>query len=200
MTEANRTHSSARESALDALLLQREIEDFYYLEAQLLDERRFEEWLDLLTEDITYFMPLRRNVKYGQHSEFENTKQGKEAAWFDEGKQTLTQRVAQLATGIHWAEEPLSRVRHLITNIQIEKVQIEKVEIDPQSNSLAGQKEVEVRSHFLVYRNRVIDETDIFVGSRTDTLRWQDGSWKVAERVILLDQSTLLAKNLTNFF
>ncbi len=31
--------------------------------------------------------------------------------WFDEGKETLTQRVRQILTGVHWAEEPLSRVR-----------------------------------------------------------------------------------------
>ena len=97
------------DARLEALLLQREIEAFYYLEAELLDDRRFDEWLDLLAEDIVYFMPLRRNVKYGQHSEHENTRQGLDAAWFDEGKHTLTQRVAQIATGIHWAEEPLSR-------------------------------------------------------------------------------------------
>ncbi|HCO89769.1 MAG TPA: 3-phenylpropionate dioxygenase, partial [Alphaproteobacteria bacterium] len=46
----------------------------------------------------------------------------------------------------------------------------------------------------------VEEETDIFVGQRTDRLRQQDGAWKVARREILLDQSTLLAKNLTIFF
>ncbi|MBV1906014.1 MAG: 3-phenylpropionate/cinnamic acid dioxygenase subunit beta [Pseudomonadales bacterium] len=190
MSRISFTDSTSREHALDALLLQREIEAFYYLEAQLLDERRFEEWLDLLTEDISYFMPLRRNVKYGQHAEFENTRQGVDAAWFDEGKHTLAQRVAQLATGIHWAEEPLSRVRHLITNVQI----------GDKTDTPADSKEVEVSSHFMVYRNRVVDETDIFVGKRTDTLRFEDDHWKVAKRLILLDQSTLLAKNLTIFF
>ncbi|HAD25778.1 MAG TPA: 3-phenylpropionate dioxygenase [Alphaproteobacteria bacterium] len=178
------------DARLEALLLQREIEAFYYLEAELLDDRRFEEWLDLLAEDIVYFMPLRRNVKYGQHSEHENTRQGLDAAWFDEGKHTLTQRVAQIATGIHWAEEPLSRVRHLVTNVQVREAE----------DTAGGARELDVKSRFLVYRNRVEEETDIFVGQRTDRLRQQDGAWKVARREILLDQSTLLAKNLTIFF
>ena len=56
--------------------LREEIEDFLYLEADLLDQRRFKEWLDLLAEDLVYFMPIRRNVKFGQHAERENTKQG----------------------------------------------------------------------------------------------------------------------------
>ena len=181
---------SVMDSRIEALLLQREIEAFYYEEAELLDDRRFEEWLDLLTEDISYFMPLRRNVKYGEHAEHENTRQGLDAAWFDEGKHTLTQRVAQIATGIHWAEEPLSRVRHLVTNVQVREV----------PTSASGARELDVKSRFLVYRNRIDDETDIFVGQRTDLLRSEDGRWKVAKREILLDQSTLLAKNLTIFF
>ncbi len=181
---------SARETAIDALLLQREIEAFYYHEAELLDERRFEAWLDLLTDDIVYFMPLRRNVQYGSQAEAENSIQGMDAAWFDEGKHTLSQRVAQIKTGIHWAEEPLSRVRHLVTNVQI-----------TQSVSGAnGAQELVVKSRFLIYRNRIDDETDIFVGQRTDRLRHVNGGWKVARRDILLDQSTLLAKNLTFFF
>jgi len=180
---------SARETAIDALLLQREIEAFYYHEAELLDDRRFDAWLDLLTDDIVYFMPLRRNVKYGSHTEHENSREGYDAAWFDEGKHTLSQRVAQISTGIHWAEEPLSRLRHLITNVQI-----------TGEARQAGARELDVKSNFLVYRNRIDDETDIFVGGRTDRLRFTGGGWKVARREILLDQSTLLAKNLTFFF
>ena len=45
---------------LSRLLLKQEIEDFLYREAELLDDRRYEEWLDLLTDDVSYFMPMRR--------------------------------------------------------------------------------------------------------------------------------------------
>lgn len=38
--------------------LQADIADFYYLEADLLDERQYEAWLDLLADDIVYFMPI----------------------------------------------------------------------------------------------------------------------------------------------
>src|SRR4051812_49014336 len=56
--------------------LKADIEDFLYAEADLLDERRFREWLNLLANDIIYFMPIRRNVKFGQHAQRENTVQG----------------------------------------------------------------------------------------------------------------------------
>jgi 3-phenylpropionate/cinnamic acid dioxygenase small subunit len=62
------------------------------------------------------------------------------------------------------------------------------------------QDEVAVTCRFLVYRNRQDDETDFFVGRRRDLLRRVDGQWKIASRDILLDQSVLLAKNLTLFF
>jgi 3-phenylpropionate/cinnamic acid dioxygenase small subunit len=179
----------SRDERMERMLLHQDIEQFYFWEAELLDERRFEEWLELLTEDIRYFMPLRRNVKYGQHAARENTREGEDAAWFDEGKRTLTQRVAQLATGIHWAEEPLSRISHLVTNVRVDS---------PLASS--DRDALAVSSRFLVYRNRVDYETDIFVGKRHDRLRQEQGQWRVCERTIILDQSVLLAKNLTLFF
>ena len=60
--------------------------------------------------------------------------------------------------------------------------------------------EVGVRSRFIVYRNRVETETDFLVGKREDLLRREDGDWRIARRKIVLDQSVLLAKNLTMFF
>jgi len=170
--------------------LKADIEDFYYHEADLLDDRRFRDWLDILAEDISYFMPIRRNVKFGQHATRENTRIGEGISWFDEDKWTLTKRVEQILTGVHYAEEPLSRISHMVSNVQIKAVRP-----DPEQPA-----EVEVTSRFLVYQNRVEYETYTFVGRRNDTLRATQGSWKVAKREILLEQNILLAKNLTMFF
>jgi 3-phenylpropionate/cinnamic acid dioxygenase small subunit len=170
--------------------LKADMEDFLYAEADLLDERRFRDWLNLLTEDITYFMPIRRNVKFGQHAQRENTVQGSGISWFDEDKWTLTKRVDQILTGVHYAEEPLSRVCHMISNVQIRRV----------TPSLDDPREVEVRCRFLVYQNRIEYETYTFVGKRTDLLRKTPDGWKIARREILLDQNVLLAKNLSTFF
>ncbi|MBI1733765.1 MAG: hypothetical protein HYR51_01200 [Candidatus Rokubacteria bacterium] len=56
-----------------------------------------------------------------------------------------------------------------------------------------------VKCRFLVYRNRVETETDLLVGKREDVLRRAEGRWRIARRMIVLDQSVLLAKNLTFF-
>jgi 3-phenylpropionate/cinnamic acid dioxygenase small subunit len=174
---------------LARLLLRQEVEDFLYREAELLDERRYEEWLDLFTEDAHYFMPMRRNVPAGE-PEREFTREGLDVNWFDEGKDTLTRRVKQILTGVHWAEQPPSRICHMVANVQV-------VHASPAGPAPA---EVGVKSRFLVYRNRVETETDVLVGKREDLLRRVDGGFKIARRKIILDQSVLLAKNLTFFF
>jgi 3-phenylpropionate/cinnamic acid dioxygenase small subunit len=170
--------------------LKHQAEEFLYEEAELLDQRRFDEWLEMFTDDLVYFMPIRRNVKFGEHAEHENTREGEDISWFEEDKETLSKRVQQINTGVHWAEEPLSRVCHMVSNIQL-------VEIRP---AVEAARELVVRSRFLIYQNRVEYESYFFVGKRTDLLRLENGRWKNARREIILDQNVLLAKNLTVFF
>lgn len=188
MTDAHQAvngSSPAQPQGPDRYLLLAEVSEFLYREADLLDERRYTEWLDLLTDDFTYTMPLRQNVPFADADTNGATKPGEDVCWFDEPKDTVEQRVMQLQTGLHWAEEPVSRVSHLITNIRIEEVDGD---------------EVRLSSRFLVYRNRVADETDFLVGRRKDTVRRDPvGGWKVARRYLLLDQTVLLAKNLSIF-
>jgi 3-phenylpropionate/cinnamic acid dioxygenase small subunit len=178
-----------RDDQLARLLLRQEIEELLYREADLLDERRYEEWLALLADDIRYWMPMRRNVKVGE-TEREFTRADHDINWFDEGKDTLVRRVRQIQTGIHWAEEPVSRISHMVSNVQL-------VEISP---SLVEAAEVLVKCRFLIYRNRVETETDFLVGKREDRLRRAGEGWQLARRKIVLDQNVLMSKNLTFFF
>lgn len=177
-------NGSPKEALLDQLVLRYEVEQFYAMEADLLDTRRFEDWLDLLAEDIRYWMPLASNREFGDWNG-EYTREGKDLNWFDEGKFELEQRVKQIMTGLHWAEEPISRTCHMFSNLQV---------------SEADDNTIDARCRFLVYRNRTETETDFFVGKRHDRLRRDGGGFKVAARELFLDQSVLLAKNLTVFF
>ena len=61
---------------------------------------------------------MRRNVKYGDDGR-EFTRETEDISWFDEGKDTLTRRVRQIQTGIHWAEEPQSRITHMVSNVML---------------------------------------------------------------------------------
>jgi 3-phenylpropionate/cinnamic acid dioxygenase small subunit len=170
------------------LLLAQEVAQFLYHEAELLDERRYDDWLALLAEDVRYWMPMRRNVKFDDTTH-EFTREAEDVNWFDEGKDTLTRRVRQIQTGIHWAEEPRSRIAHLISNVQL-------LAISPDP---AAPREIVSKCRFLVYRNRVETETDLLVGKREDTLRRDGEAWLIARRRIILDQNVLMAKNLTFF-
>ena len=111
-------------------------------------------------------------------------------SWFDDDKETLEKRVKQIKTGVHWADEPPSRVSHLVTNVRL-------LDSDP---SEVGPGEVRGKCRFLFYRNRHLDEESTFVGKRIDTLRRVDGRLKIARREIYLDQNVPLYKNLTSFF
>ena len=100
----------------------REVEQFLYREARLLDERRFHEWLELFTDDVHYWMGTRTNryprsskaiaiLSPNRYVEDDRTRED-ELAIFDETKETLAGRVARLDTGMAWAEDPPSRTRH----------------------------------------------------------------------------------------
>ena len=175
--------SGDSETAFALLALQYEVEAFFTREAELLDDRRFDEWLALFAEDARYFMPIARNLAFDS-TEPEFTRERADANWFDEGKADLRKRVLQIQSGDHWAEEPRSRTTHVAANVRIAEV---------------GDDELTVNSRFVVSQNRHEHGVNLFVGKRVDVLR-RTGGLQIIHRTIYLDQSVLLAQNLTTFF
>lgn len=165
--------------------LQHEIEQFLYYEAAVLDDRRFEEWLRLLAPDIHYYMPTRYNrMRREMDDELSHPDQ---VAHFDDDLGSLKIRVKRLRTGQAWAEDPPSRTRHLVSNVQIR----------------AREKNCfEVQCCFYVYRSRLEREVENFVGGREDILRRRNAApgWEIVKRTIVLDQTVVLAKNISFFF
>lgn len=125
----------------DQQLLWNELMQFYISEAWILDERRLEEWLDLLAEDVLYFMPRRKNVMR-KEIEREYTGPG-DMNFFEDNKEMMRVRVARLATDMAWAEDPPSRTTHLISNLIVK----------PNDNG-----EVETKTAFIVHKSHL--ETD----------------------------------------
>src|SRR3954470_9567774 len=108
-----------------------EVLEFLYAEAELLDGGQFSEWLELLTEDIRYRLPLTVTRKSGPgHSD--------ESEIMRETLASLQLRVRRLTTGFAWSETPPSRTRHLITNVRVR----------PGERA----EELNVTSNLLVYR------------------------------------------------
>jgi 3-phenylpropionate/cinnamic acid dioxygenase small subunit len=163
--------------------LQYDVEQFLFHEAALLDDRRFEDWLNLLAGDLEYWMPVRSTRALGDEAN-EFAKPG-ESAFFDDDKASMEQRVRKLYTGFAWAEDPPSRTRHFVSNVRIDAVDGEVVD---------------VRCNFIVYRSRLAADEDLWVGRREDRLRRDRESFLIARRHLYLDHVSLSSKNLSIFF
>ncbi|AFO50096.1 aromatic-ring-hydroxylating dioxygenase subunit beta [Pseudomonas asiatica] len=183
---ANRADVFLRKPAPVAPELQHEVEQFYYWEAKLLNDRRFEEWFALLAEDIHYFMPIRTTrIMRDSRLEYSGSR---EYAHFDDDATMMKGRLRKITSDVSWSENPASRTRHLVSNVMIVGAEAEG--------------EYEISSAFIVYRNRLERQLDIFAGERRDTLRrnTSEAGFEIVNRTILIDQSTILANNLSFFF
>ncbi|RMG53174.1 MAG: 3-phenylpropionate/cinnamic acid dioxygenase subunit beta [Acidobacteria bacterium] len=160
--------------------VQREVEQFLYKEAWLLDERKFEEWVELFTDDATYRVPVREiQSEWGK-----DVREAGEMAYLEEDKNSLKQRVLRLRTGLAWAEEPPSRTRHFVGNVCLLRQEGD---------------EVEVHSNVLIFQARGYRGESFFVGKREDRLRRVDGRWKIASRKVILDH-VVMPQTLSIFF
>lgn len=177
---------------LEQVLLQHRVEQFLYREAQLLDHWQWGSWLELFDEDILYWMPVRHNRLRRQRGQDE-IPEGIEMAHFYDDYSSLQMRVQQMHSGTHWAEDPPSRCRHLVTNVIVQRR-------PAATSSTDATVEYDVWSDFLVYRNRLESETDIWAGERRDVLRAAEAGFKIARRTILLDQNVVQSKNLSVLF
>lgn len=154
-------------------------EDFLTAEAELLDSQKFHIWLELLTEDVHYTVPIRVTRKRGNPNVIEDM------FHYEEDMRSLTLRVRRLDTDVAWAEDPPSHTRRFVTNV--------RVSVGARDNELA------VRSYLLLYRSRGdLGTHDLISGERHDILRYGD-MWRLASRKVILDQSTLGTKNLGVF-
>jgi len=143
-----------------------QIEDFLYAEAALLDECRLQEWLELLTEDVTYSVPAT-DVPDGD---------AKDTLFLiADDALRVRSRVKQLLGKSAWAENPHSRTRRLISNVRIRE---------------ANGETVRITANFIVYRMRM-DYVDTYVGRYEYTLVQRDGRLKIRERKAILDLEAL---------
>lgn len=161
--------------------LQYEVEQFLYLEAALLDERRFREWLDVVAEDISYVLSTNT---LAQVRDRRRGLQPPTTYIFNETKYQLERRVARIETGLAWSEEPATRTRHFVTNVRI--------------LSVAGD-EVDLACNYMVHRASKARDHHTFFGTRRDRLRRGDGAagWLLAGRDLELDEFTLTSANIS---
>lgn len=159
-----------------------EILQFLYDEAAVLDQNRFQDWLAMLAKDLVYTAPLRvtRNLP-DKRSDVERTVQH-----FDDDYGSIYARILRLGTKSAWAEDPRSRTRRLVANLQVHET--------------AEPDEFAAVSYLLMTRSRFEDMDFRFMScERRDIIRRVDGGYNLVRREILLDQSVLGMPNLAIF-
>jgi 3-phenylpropionate/cinnamic acid dioxygenase small subunit len=150
----------------------RDVEAFLYREARMLEDNRFDDWLNCFSDDVRYWMPIQESTDQAFKPEATDT-----FALYDDDKKSLELRVLRIKTGDAHAEVPPSTTQRLVTNIA--------VEADAAHDSLR------VRSNFMVYQERRGQHGVIFFGKRNDVLRMIKGEFKIFQRRIDLAQKIL---------
>jgi 3-phenylpropionate/cinnamic acid dioxygenase small subunit len=156
------------------------VQDLLTWEAEQLDDRNYEAWLALFTEDVRYTAPIKVTRKSPANDVVDAI------GHFDDTIHSLRLRVRRLRTDVAWAEDPPSHTRRLVTNVRVRPGEHDD--------------ELAVRSNLLLFRSRGdLGAYDLIVGERHDLLRRVDGDWRIARRRAVLDQSSLGTKNLGVF-
>lgn len=86
------------------------IEAFLFHEARLADENRYDEWFALWTEDVRYWVPAN----------LDDYDPDEHVSIIYDNRERLQDRIDRLKSGGAWSQEPQSRMRRLISNVQIE--------------------------------------------------------------------------------
>ena len=85
------------------------VEQFLYHEARLLDTGQLEAWLDLFTEDATYWLPLERDQKDPLET----------SSLVHDDRTLLELRVKQARHPRAHARQPLARTVHQVGNVMV---------------------------------------------------------------------------------
>lgn len=144
-----------------------DVEDLLFLEADLLDDWKLKEWLELYTEDAEYEVPSADLPG--------DADPAKSLFYIADNRFRLEERVVRLNKKTMWSEHPRSKTRHLVSNVRI---------LD------AAGDELRARAAFAVYRTKW-GNTDVYVGSYEYRLRMTDRGLKIRKKRSILELDCL---------
>jgi len=141
----------------------REIEQFLFQEARLLDQQRYEEWLALYTEDATYWVPLEQDQQEALET----------SSIIRDDKTLLELRVRQARHPRAFARQPPARTVHQVGNVMV----------GAEENS-----EVDVASTLQVVEYRA-ERQRLWGATVLHRLRRAQGGWMIASKRVDLVNS-----------
>lgn len=152
---------------------------FLAYEAKLLDERRFEEWLNLIDDEIVYEAPLRIAKTHFK----DETSAGVNRICDD--KKMLQIRLNRLNCDHCWSESPPSRTLRVVGSVIVSATEEPTV--------------LDVESALIIYRQRGDGPGDIIPVRRLDRIRFTPGRPKLLRRRALVTETVLHTPNLGIF-
>jgi 3-phenylpropionate/cinnamic acid dioxygenase small subunit len=161
-----------------ATISRAQAEDFLYMEAQLLDERRLEEWLELFTPDGLYWLPIDPDSHPEQKLSliYDNDLRRRERVW----RLMNTQAPSQT---------PRSRTQHMVGNVRLIEGSAERAVVR------SAQIVAELRGGD--YRQPGLGVQENFAADCTHTLVRQDGAWHIALKKMVLLNRNVAIENLS---
>jgi 3-phenylpropionate/cinnamic acid dioxygenase small subunit len=133
-------------------------EEFIIHEARLLDQRRFRDWLELFTDDGTYWVPAVPEQK----SPFD------QASLFYDDRELMKTRVERLEHPRIHVQTPPSRTAHLVGNVVVE-----------EEDQAKG--EVSIGSTFIMVEYRE-DAQRLFAGRQSHRLRRHGDTFRIVQK------------------
>lgn len=152
---------------------------FLATEAKLLDERRFDEWYELLDDDIVYHVPIREaRLDYAD----EHVGGGYRIR---DNKALIRVRIDRLKSGHAWAETPPSRTTRVVGSVLAE---------------MMPDRTVMAESAMLVYRQRGHDAPgEVIPVRRRDMLKVTEQGTRLLRRDAFIAEVVLSTSNLGIF-
>ena len=165
---------------------QRALERFYYHEARLLDGRKYQQWIALVSPEISYIMPSRVNVQVNNRERGQEDMLGIERELEDadslgcpireERYLHLMLRVERAYKINSWSENPPARTRRIIGNVEL--------------LSRSGE-ELSVLSNFHLHYARPGSASAFYSGQRRDVLELARDGYLVQHREVVLDYADI---------
>lgn len=154
-------------------------QNFLAREAKLLDERRFDEWFEMLDDEIVYHVPIR---EARQDFVDEHASGGYR---IKDNKALLKIRIDRLKSGFAWAETPPSRTTRVVGSVMAE----------PGEHG-----NIQVESAMLMYRQRGHDAVgELIPVRRIDVLRLTADGPRLLRRDAYIAEVVLSTSNLGVF-
>lgn len=171
------------------------IEQFYYREARLLDNRQYQQWLELLDPSIVYTMP-NRYIPHADYSQRETEaflavdreleRDGPDALPMrEETYQFLAFKAKRTYRADSWSDNPPARTRRMVSNVEVEAL---------------GEGNYKARSNvFMFYSSRGANN-HLYTLGREDILREDGDQFRVLRREVVTDEALVTVPTLTLFF